>query len=176
MSNAVIQAIGFVGTGIFVLSYQCKSARRLLWMGVLSSAMYIVHFYLLGAYAGALLEVLLALNYAICNLGAKKPDSLLNWRGWKWVFSACYVASTVMTWQGAYDLLACAASVATTLSGWTRNGKKIRIARLACISPCWMIYDIIIGSYSGIVSHVFGITSILISVRRYGWKELDQTN
>jgi len=55
ITNAVAQVIGFLGMGIFVASFQCKSARKLLWMSVLSSAVYIVHFYLLGAYAGALL-------------------------------------------------------------------------------------------------------------------------
>lgn len=176
MENAVAQVIGFIGMLVFVLSFQCKSARRLLWVTVLSSAIYIVHFYLLHAYAGALLEIFLVLNYTICNFGGEKPDTVFNWRGWKWVFSACYVVSTVLSWQSMADLLPCAGSVATSFVGWTRNGKKIRVARLAFISPVWLAYDIIIHSYGGILAHIIGITSILISVWRYGWKALDQVN
>ena len=44
-----------------------------------------------------------------------------------------------------------------------------------CInSPLWIVYDIIVGSWAGILDEVFSIGSMVISIARYGWKGLDE--
>ncbi|MBR4138910.1 MAG: YgjV family protein, partial [Lachnospiraceae bacterium] len=42
-------------------------------------------------------------------------------------------------------------------------------------SPLWIIYDIIVGSWAGILDEVVTETSMLISIYRYGWKNLNTT-
>lgn len=41
-------------------------------------------------------------------------------------------------------------------------------------SPLWIIYDILVGSWAGILDEVVSEVSIIISIARYGWKNLDK--
>ena len=59
--------------------------------------------------------------------------------------------------------------------GYTHNAQKIRIAGMAINSPLWIIYDIIVGSWAGILDEVVSEISMAISIWRYGWKELGET-
>ena len=40
------------------------------------------------------------------------------------------------------------------------------------LSPLWIAYDIIIGSWAGILDEIATEASILLSIFRYGWKSL----
>ena len=39
-------------------------------------------------------------------------------------------------------------------------------------SPLWMIYNIIVGAWAGIIDEAVSEISIGISIARYGWKNL----
>ena len=39
---------------------------------------------------------------------------------------------------------------------------------------CKIIYDILVGSWAGILDEVVGEASMIISIARYGWKNLDK--
>ena len=39
-------------------------------------------------------------------------------------------------------------------------------------SPCFLIYDVLIGSWGGVLNETITILSILLSIVRFGWKEL----
>ena len=53
------------------------------------------------------------------------------------------------------------------------NGRKIRIAGMFINSPLWIIYDIIVGSWAGILDEIVTEASMILSIYRYGWKNLD---
>ena len=40
-------------------------------------------------------------------------------------------------------------------------------------SPLWIIYDVIIGSWAGILDEIVTEVSMIFSIFRYGWKNLD---
>ena len=42
-------------------------------------------------------------------------------------------------------------------------------------SPLWIVYDVLVGSWAGILDEAVTETSMLISILRFGWKNLDQT-
>ena len=69
-----------------------------------------------------------------------------------------------------------AANIASTIGGYTYNARKIRIAGMFVNSPLWIIYDIIVGSWAGILDEIFSEGSMIISIVRYGWKNLDKVN
>ena len=52
--------------------------------------------------------------------------------------------------------------------------RKVRIAGKFINSPLWIIYDILVGSWAGILDEVVGEASMIISIARYGWKNLDK--
>lgn len=64
------------------------------------------------------------------------------------------------------------AMVAGTVAYWTNSAKNIRLANLVLCCPSWILYDIIIGSLGGILNESITMASILISIYRFGWKNL----
>ena len=86
----------------------------------------------------------------------------------------CSMAVTlVLTWDGWISILPVAANIAATIGGYTHNGKKIRIAGMFINSPLWIIYDILVGSWAGILDEIVTEASMILSIIRYGWKNLD---
>ena len=171
MYEFFVQAIGFIGAGLLIFSYQCKTNRQLFFLQLCSDFIYTSHFFLLGAYTGC---ISLALSFLANLVLYNNHKRWALWRGWKWVFGLLYVISTMLTWEGPFSLLPCVAMLTANFTNWSRNGKIIRLSRLLIASPGWLIYNIHSRSYSGILCESFSICSILISIFRYGIKNLDQ--
>ena len=68
-----------------------------------------------------------------------------------------------------------AANIAATVGGYTHNARTIRLAGIFVNSPLWIVYDIVVGSWAGIIDEVVSEASMLLSIWRYGWKDLDTT-
>lgn len=172
--DVLIQAIGFAGVFFFIISYQIKSNKMLFLMQLLGTAMFCCQFFLLGAYSGAVNLIGIIIRNAL----------LMKYREWKWVrykrteiiFLAIFTAAFLWTWQGPISLLPFAAVVATTIAYWTDNAQKIRLGNLVCGSPCWLAYDAIIGSWGGVLNEAITLSSILVSIWRYGWKSMGDSN
>ena len=170
MSNLLIQAIGFIGMGLYVGSYQFKNNRRLFIMQVFSYLFYLVHFLLLGALTGS------------ASVFVNLVRSILLSSNWKWARGRCacsvlciiQIILTAVTWEGCISLLPCIGNLATTIGGYTHNPRKIRVSIMAFNAPLWLIYDIIIGSWAAVSDEIITELSGLISIIRYGWKELDE--
>ncbi len=67
-----------------------------------------------------------------------------------------------------------AANIATTIGGYTHNARKIRLAGMLINSPLWIIYDVIVGSWAGILDEAVSEASMVLSIIRYGWADLDK--
>lgn len=171
MYAVVTQAIGFVGLAAFVLSFQCKNNKYLILLSLFANLCYTVQFFMLGGYTASVIELISVLNCLVQNAHGRK---WADWYGWRWVFSGLHAAALLLTWQNWFSLLPCVAAVVATLAQWSRNGKHIRLSRLCFVGPAWLVYDVYVGSLSGVISQILSIGSIAVSIRRYGMKELDR--
>ena len=52
-------------------------------------------------------------------------------------------------------------------------GLLVTIAGIFINSPLWIVYNIIVGSWAGILDEIVTEASMLLSIYRYGWKNLD---
>ena len=77
------------------------------------------------------------------------------------------------TLSGFISLLPIIANIAATIGSYTYNDKKIRAVAMFVNSPLWIIYDVIVGSWAGIIDEVVTELSIIISIIRFGWNNLD---
>ena len=170
MKYIFTQGIGFLGTILFFLSYQCKSNKNLFRVQFISYLCYTTHLLMLGALTGGISYILNTLR-SFC-LGSK--NSFLKSKGMCWIICILQVAALVFTWGGWWSVLPVAANIASTIGGYTFNGRKIRVVGMFINSPLWIIYDIIVGSWAGIVDELATESSMIISIFRYGWKNLDQ--
>ena len=169
MGDLLIQAIGFCGTILFFLSFQCKSNKKLFAIQFASYLCYTTHLLLLGAVTGGISYILNTLR-SFC-LGSSRP--FLRSKRMCAIICALQVVTLIFTWDGWWSLFPVAANIAATIGGYTYNGRKIRAAALFINSPLWIIYDIVVGSWAGIVDELVSCASILVSIIRYGWKNLD---
>ena len=168
----LVQIIGLMGTALFFLSYQCKSNRNLFRVQFLSYVCYTVHLLLLGAVTGGISYVLNTLR-SFC-LGSR----------WKFarsrtmcaIICALQVIALIFTWSGWISVLPVAANIAATIGGYTHNPRKIRIAGMFINSPLWILYDIMVGSWAGILDEIVTEASMILSIIRYGWKNLDHVD
>jgi hypothetical protein len=166
-----VQAIGFLGTILFFLSYQCKSNKRLFHVQFVSYLCYTVHLLLLGAVTGGISYVLNTVR-SFC-LGSK--SAFLKGKTMCMIICILQLVTLILTWDGWWSILPVAANIAATIGGYTYNGQKIRAVGIFINSPLWILYDILVGSWAGVLDEVVTEASMLLSIYRYGWKNLDAT-
>ena len=77
------------------------------------------------------------------------------------------------TWGGMISILPIIANIAAPIGGYTYNGKTIRMVGMLINSPLWIIYNILVGSWAGIMDEIVSEISMITSIIRYGWKNLD---
>lgn len=164
-----VQAIGFLGTILFFLSFQCRRNRNLFRVQLVSYLCYTTHLLMLGAVTGGISYILNTIR-SFC-LGSKHP--FLKGKQMCRILCILQLLTLVFTWDGWWSCLPVAANIASTLGGYTHNPRKVRIAGMFVNSPLWIVYDILVGSWAGIVDEIVSELSMILSVCRYGWKNLD---
>lgn len=169
MNYFLIQAIGIFGTILFFLSYQCKHNKHLFRVQFVSYLCYTIHLLLLGAITGGVSYILNTVR-SFC-LGSKY--TFLKGKWMCVIICLLQLVTLFFTWSGWWSLLPIIANIAATIGGYTYNARKIRVVGIFINSPLWIIYDILVGSWAGILDEVVTEASMIISIYRYGWKNLD---
>lgn len=171
--NTLILAnlIGAIVIILFVISFQAKSNKSLNLIQLGANAAYFVQFMMLEAYSGALNMPI----YMARNLLYSQADrwEWLKWRGWPVVFSIPGVFTLWYTWDGPISLLPFIALVGANIGYCLDNPRTIRIFELFMVIPAWITYDLLVGAYTGVLNELIILTSILVSIYRFGWKNLD---
>ena len=169
MKGLLIQGIGLLGTVLFFLSFQCRSNRNLFRVQFLSYVCYTLHLLLLGAVTGGV-------SYVINTFRSFCLGSDLKFaRGKAMCAIICLLQllALAVTWSGWISILPVAANIASTIGGYTHNPRNVRIAGMFVNSPLWIVYDLLVGSWAGLLDEVLSEASMLLSILRYGWKNLD---
>ena len=166
------QAVGLLGTGLFLISFQVKSNRKLFRIQCIAYICYTVHFLLLGALTGGI-SYILNMTRSFC-LGSK--NEFLNSKKMCAIICILQFLTVFLTWDGWFAILPAAANIAATIGCYSHNSRRIRSAAMFVNSPLWIVYDAIVGSWAGILDEVITEVSIIISLIRYGWKDLDKVD
>ena len=171
MSEFAIQLIGFIGVAFFIISYQIKSNRALFLFQLIGSAIFCLQFFIMGAYSGALSLVVNIIRNLL----------LLKVNEWSWVKSKRTLAAiitilaviTIYTWAGPLSLLPFISVAVTSIGYWTNNAQKIRLSQMIG-SPTVLVYDFLIRSWGGVLNETIVIISIIVSIARFGWKNMGE--
>ena len=161
MYNIVVQGIGFVALICSTLSFQQRKRSRLMFLQMLASLLCALQLLLLGAYAGACMDVISFIR----NLIFSASGNVLRIKKstWRIIFIGEMIVAGVLTWTGIYELLAMLAACLSTIALSMESEKKIRLVSLL-VGPCWIAYNLAYGSYSGILMECIALTSILIAI------------
>ena len=166
----LIQGVGLIGTALYFISFQCRENKSLFRVQFLSYLFYTVHLILLGAVTGGI-SYLINTVRSLC-LGSR----------WKFAHSKamcaviCVTQAAILpfTWSGWISVLPVAANIAATIAGYTNNALKVRLVGMFINSPLWIVYNVIVDSWAGILDEAVSEISMVVSIIRYGWKNLDR--
>ena len=164
------QIIGVFGIICFVLSFQIKSNKALLVVQAIADALFGIQFILLGGYTGCFGMIIVVLRNIFIYF--KERNNFFSFKGWKYVFIVLILISTIFTWDGIKSILPFIACAGATYIYFENNARKYRTVNLFCASPCWLIYDLLVGSYAGALNEIITMISITVSIIRFGWKSL----
>lgn len=166
-NSVVIQAIGFVGMAVSIISFQTKSYQKIIWLRVISEIIFAVQYFLLGAYTGMVSNILSCVTNSVYRIRVKKNKSNKVCRI---VFVCLFVLVGGLTWQGMITVLVVSAKVLSTIANGMGNSKTIRYMNLG-IMMLWNVHDIIVFSIAGVLCNMATIVSILIAIFRIDRKK-----
>lgn len=143
LSFWLIQGLGIVAWLVLVVSYYRKDTNRILVFQVISTILYCIHYFLLGAYSGLIICIFEVIRDSLYYKTDK--DNII------FIVSAIvYVIGSIFTFETVLDLFPIAASL---LDGYTLTKKKKIVVIGAIISyTLWVIYDLYVKSYSGAIT------------------------
>ncbi len=118
---------------------------------------------LLHAYTAVIVEIVtLARNLVFAKRGEKKwANSPL----WTYVFMALAIAVLALVWQGWASLLPVVGVVVGTW-GMSREKPKSMRFYILLTALVWIPYNIIVHSYTGLLTNIVSYTALLVGMYR----------
>ena len=161
-----IQLIGFAAMALAFASYQAKKRTTILTVQILSSTLWALQFFLLGAAAGLANNLIAIVRNAI--FAQQEKHAWARARLLPAIFILLYVAAAVYayTLEGWLCLLPLFGMVLQTFAYNCENERSIRLLSLG-VSPPWLVYDAIKSSAAGVLCESLNILSILLALFRY---------
>ncbi len=162
--NLIGQFVGFVAIAIAFLSFQVKNKTGILAIQALANFIWAVHFYMIGAFAGCILNLIATAR----NLIYSKRDS------WKWlngvwlptVISAVVATASILTRETWLDVILLPSTVLSSYTYCLGSERLIRNSTVF-VSLTWLIFNIVNFSVSGVIAEVFNLTSLTIAIIRF---------
>jgi len=162
------QIIGLAAVATFLLSYQQKKRKNIIIFNTISRCLYILQYLLLGAYSGAVLDVLGAISSVIAG---KKHTRFIK-RHTKAVFIAINLViifsgvAIALINKSLLDLLPILGVLLHTSAFWITSERTIRRVSLLG-SPFWLVYNFLSRAYGSAIGDVLTMASIVTAMLRY---------
>ena len=137
------QLIGIIAWLLIVFSYYGKNTNKILYLQIISTILWCLHYYLLGAYSGLFICVFEVVRDSL-YYKTDKDD---------YIFMASipiYIIYGIASYTGLVELLPVFSS---TIDGYTLTKKrKVAVFGAVISYTIWVIYDLAVLSYSGAVT------------------------
>ena len=148
-----IQLLGFLAWIILVYSYYRENTNKILVYQIISTILFCIHYYLLGAYSGLL----------ICVFEVIRDSTYYHTDKDNYIFvisTIVYIISAIITYTSILDLFP---YVASTIDGFFLTQKRKIVVFGAIITYImWFIYDMYARSYSGAITDGILIVSNML--------------
>lgn len=175
MIDTVTQCIGIAAMLVSVFSFQCKSQKGIVTVQAISTSMWLIHFTLLGAVSGMLLNALAAIRSVI--YANREKHKWAQSVVWAYVFIAASVVIYILTVTVfneedvtaknlIFEALPTIGILATTIGFRLNNGFKVRCSQLIS-SPLWLIYDACSDSVGGTIAEIIALCSVIVGIIRH---------
>jgi len=161
----IANIIGIAAVAMFVLSYQLKTRRGILFLNAGSRVFYVLQYLLLGAFEGAVLDIVALL---VSVLAQRKDSGWLKKHPGLTVLGAnlFVVAMGLLFYKDIFSLLPILGVLFETGALWLNRERQIRFVSFFG-APFWLAYNLIFAAYGSAVGNVLTMVSIGIAIVRY---------
>ena len=157
--------IGILAVAAFLFSYQQKKRANIILFNVISRILYIIQYCLLGAFSGAVLDVL-----GTGSSIAAGQSERVRIRRFKWVIlalvNAAIITAGLLLYENIFSLFPIVGVLLHTSAFWIKNERIIRIVSLLG-SPFWFVYNLTSLAYGSAIGDILTMVSIIIAMIRY---------
>ena len=166
--ETIAQIIGLLAVATFLLSYQQKRRPQIILFNLISRFLYILQYLLLGAFTGAVFDILAA----IASVFAGKKQVGFIKKHIKLIIvttNVCVLAAGIIIAvlnKSILDLFALMGVLLEINALWLTKEKAIRIVSL-CSAPFWFTYNFLSCAYGSAIGNILTIISIAIALFRY---------
>ena len=157
--NIIVHLFGIGAMISLFLVYQQKSKKKIILCKLSADIFWIAHYFTLGATAGIIPNFVgFFREIVFYNRNSKKwATSPL----WVVLFVAVNIGFGIRTFHTWYNVVPIVASCLATIALWSDNPNRTKLM-CALASVAFFIYDIFVGSYTGLVSEGISIVSAII--------------
>lgn len=159
------QIVGIFAVITFLLSYQQKKRKNIIAWNVTSRFLYIIQYILLGAFEGAVLDVLGMLSSVAAQ---KKENKIIKKHLFLFIIiiNLIILAVGLSLYENIFSLFPIAGVILHTSAFWINEEKIIR--RISFLgSPFWLVYNLSSFAYGSAIGDVLTMISIGTAIYRY---------
>ena len=143
--------------------FQQNDRKKILIFQMIGTTFFCIHFFMLGKYTGSALNAIAIIRAIVY---ANRDKKYFGNVFWLWFFIVVSAIAGIWTWAGPISILPTIAMIIGSVSVWVDKTKHIRILSFIP-SPMWFTYNIFNLSIPGIITEIFVMSSIAISIVRY---------
>lgn len=163
--DIIPQIIGLAAVATFLLSYQQKKRKNIIMLNVISRILYICQYLMLGAFSGAVLDIIGAFTSAIAE---KKDSPLIKKHLFTVIFSVnavTVIAGLIIAFvnQNLFDILPLIGLLFHTGAFWLSREKQILTVSLIG-SPFWFSYNLLNRAYGSAIGDILTVFSIITAM------------
>ena len=157
--------VGISAVAFFLLGYLQKTRARILAFNLTSRVLYLTQYVLVGAFAGAIMDIVGALSTVVAQRierpRFKKRKGLIFFLN-----NVVIIGVGILLYKNVFSIFLIIGVTLQTDALWLKNEKIIRIVSLICCPFCF-IYNFTSGAYGSCVGDVLAFSSLIISLVRY---------
>lgn len=156
------QGFGFLGTLLVALGFQSRSYNKVVATKITNDLISGLHYAMLAAYTGMIMNFASIATNFVYFLRIRKGKSTLPFQI---IFGLMFVGLGIWQWTAWYCIFVILAKVISSVSLGIKKTMVIRIMNLIS-TPCWLCYDIIVGSIPGMCSDILVIVAVASALIR----------
>ena len=164
MNQIIIQGIGYVALGFVLLSFQKRTRVNILLVMLTGLVLFVIHFALLHAWTGALMNAVEALVVFVAY--KKETMTWAKHKAWPYIFILTYVLVGLLTQHSLINSLPIIAQIFGAIAVWQTNPKTIR-GLMLIPRPLWFVYNLAVGSYAGMTAEIVILASVVTGIIRF---------
>lgn len=158
MEFNLAQAIGLLASATIITAFFFKGDVKLKLIAALGHFLFIIHFFMLGATAGAITSTINSTR-GLASIKFHKSKRVM------FIFMSFYILAALLFVEQWIDFLPYATGVIGCYALYMLSGLKLRL--LITVSAIfWLIYNIYFLSLGGILTEVFVISANCLTIYR----------